>query len=143
MMIYTHLAAAVAAGLYLFGLYHESWLFILVCAAAALLPDIDSTKSFVGRRTKVLGWIFRHRRFFHSGLFFFAVAGLAYVVSPWAGAAVGAGVLSHLVLDGLTPGGVMLFYPFSKWKIAGPIRSNSIGEIGIFCALGVLILVRI
>ncbi len=86
----------------------------------AALPDIDHPKSHLGRRfrftSKVVNKAFGHRTFTHSLLFCF---GVFYLLMQWnLSIAVGAfsGILSHILLDMLTPfsEGVALLYPIKK-----------------------------
>ena len=85
-----------------------------------LLPDIDHPKSFTGRMILPLSDIIKeavgHRTLTHSLLFAF-IAGLIFsVYNIGFGAGVCIGILSHIILDLLTPKttGVAFLYPFHK-----------------------------
>lgn len=94
------------------------WLGVIVAAGfGSLLPDIDHPRSVLS------GWLpgagllrlgTRHRGLTHSVIPLMVVA-LAVLVSTMPGKAVNfaimAGMISHLILDMLTPEGVQLFYP--------------------------------
>lgn len=99
---------------------------------AALLPDIDSPKSFLGSRVPVAPSAIRmtmgHRGPLHS----LAAAGAIYVLVQWYLPRVLAGLIpglnhwiflgytSHLLLDMLTPEGVPLLWPV-KGRLSVPL----------------------
>lgn len=90
-----------------------------VCAASALIADIDSPHSFVGRKapgvSHALSATLKHRGALHSLLAALAVFMVSSHLFDFATArAVFWGYISHLMLDGLTEGGVPLFYPLKK-----------------------------
>lgn len=92
---------------------------------AALLPDIDSPHSKLGRTVRplsdVLNFALGHRGFLHSllgAVVVLAAAALTALFWLPSGAvwgllvpAAALGYLSHLFLDALTPGGVPLLWP--------------------------------
>ncbi|WP_427910126.1 metal-dependent hydrolase [Pelotomaculum schinkii] len=102
---------------------------------AALLPDIDSPKSFLGSRVPLAPSAIRmtlgHRGPLHS----LAAAGAVYVLFQWylpqvlTGLSLGLnywifwGYASHLLLDMLTPEGVPLLWPV-QGRLAVPIAST-------------------
>jgi len=57
------------------------------------------------------------------------------------GIGLGVGYASHLVLDTLTIKGVMLFYPFTRKRITGPIETGSISEGLLFVLLFIILLI--
>lgn len=99
---------------------------------AALLPDIDSPKSFLGSRVPVAPSVIRmtlgHRGPLHS----LVAAGAVYALVQWYLPQVLAGLIpglnhwifwgytSHLLLDMLTPEGVPLLWPV-KGRLAVPL----------------------
>jgi len=124
-------------------------------AIGSLLPDIDHTKSKISNKnvgtsitSHIVSIFFKHRGFLHTPVFlailFVAVYALAGMLSAldvlpeaiahelpvfYLTAAVTLGALSHLILDSLTPGGIMWLWPVSKKRISfAPIRTNSIAE---------------
>jgi len=132
MMFKTHLLFGLFVSLLLFSHFDlNPLIFILVLVFCSILPDIDHSKSWIGRRFKIISWIinfiFGHRKLIHS--LFFALA-LSLVIKiffnnyyiPFA-----FGYLSHLFLDGLTKQGIYLFYPL-KFRIRGFIKTNGIIE---------------
>ena len=78
---------------------------ILVCAGA-VLPDIDTGASFLGKKFKFISKLLEHRTFTHSLLFCLISA----LVSPY----LFLGVFSHIVMDMCTPKGVQLFFPLGN-----------------------------
>ncbi len=96
-------------------------IFITISAFfGSALPDIDHPKSHLGRRFRIISRViskaFGHRTFTHSLLFCF---GMGYLLCQWnisVGIGAFAGIMSHILLDMLTPfsKGVALFYPIKK-----------------------------
>ncbi len=101
-------------------------------AVAAVLPDIDSGASIVGRvfppLTRAIERRFGHRTLTHSILVVLCIA-LLSLVPLLAGIDVFAciilGYASHPILDTCTPNGVRLFYPFSWVRCVFPFDGNS------------------
>jgi len=103
----------------------------LLVAAGALVPDLDSASTYVG---KLLPFIarrverrFGHRTFTHS-LLFTAILALALLPlvaldkDPYL--CLLAGCLSHMFLDTMTVTGVCLLYPFSSRRCVFPMDVN-------------------
>lgn len=90
---------------------------ITLAVISSLLPDICHAQSKIGRRFKLISFIVRklfgHRTFTHSILFMAIITGLLYFIqSPiYYLVTIIFGLLSHVILDMLTPRGVKLFYP--------------------------------
>lgn len=88
----------------------------------SLLPDIDHPKSFIGNKIPILPTILYstvgHRTITHS-LLFASVMGIlvATFINLWLGIGLTIGILSHIILDMLTPSGVAYLYPFNKKKL--------------------------
>lgn len=109
---------------------------------AALLPDIDSPHSRLGRIVRpvsdVLNFALGHRGFLHSlwGMAFL-VAIAVFTATFWVESALVwcfvlpvavLGYLSHLFLDALTPGGVPLLWP-RRGNVSLPlVRTGSLLE---------------
>ncbi|HLP79212.1 MAG TPA: metal-dependent hydrolase [Acidobacteriota bacterium] len=118
----THLFLGLAVGL---AIYHVHW-FVFLVVLGALLPDLDSPRSMLGR----FFWVFNsgvtHRGFLHSLWFLLLFLCIMYYMGymtyffP-----VMIGIVSHLLLDILTPAGVSLFYPIS-FKLRGVSRTGGI-----------------
>lgn len=105
--------------------------YIAVCAAVSILPDIDTTKSAIGKMFYPVAWLiyqkFGHRTITHSLLFFalvwtvmFALGRLGVVQDANYLKIVLFALLGHYVFDMITVSGVPLFYPFLKWSCVIP-----------------------
>jgi len=115
----THFLAGAVVGSFF------SWPSLLAAAAGALVPDIDSADSTLGKMIKPISFLIEktvgHRTFFHS----IGAAALAYVLGvnlfqPDCVLAFALGYASHIILDIFNPAGVELFWPF-PCKIALPL----------------------
>ena len=105
--------------------------YIAVCVFFSLLPDIDTTKSWIGKMFYPVAWLiyhkFGHRTITHSALFFFAVWLLLFslvqfsiIPDPNCVKIALYSILGHYVFDMITVSGVPLFYPFLKWSCVIP-----------------------
>jgi inner membrane protein len=124
MMFLTHLAVGLVAALFFSDSFTLGALVALLLGT--LLPDIDSTRSFLGSKVPVFGWVFRHRGLFHS-LPLMAV--LAYITYAIAGKIIAIsfsiGFVLHLALDSLTREGTTPFFPF-EFRIRGPFGTGGL-----------------
>jgi inner membrane protein len=128
MMFWTHLVVSLLVALVTFPLLSiDTPLYLVIFLFAALFPDIDSASSFIGKRVKVVGWLFRHRGVFHSIWIPLAVGILVWSVDHRIAIAFMLGYLTHLAIDMLTYEGVMPFFPFHL-RPHGFIRTNSLAE---------------
>lgn len=94
----------------------------------SILPDIDTSKSFLGRFVKPIGWFSRHRGFFHSIFPAIGISVLAYFYSKEVAIAAFLGYMSHLFLDALNHQGIAFFYPIMKFRIRGIFKSGSLAD---------------
>ncbi len=109
------------------------WL-MAAAALGATLPDIDHTRSLIGRLflplSRFLNRRYGHRTLTHSltGLFLFSLASgiieQAYGQSQRMTVIASIAFFSHLVLDMMTLQGVVLFYPFFKNPCVLPGQAN-------------------
>jgi membrane-bound metal-dependent hydrolase YbcI (DUF457 family) len=94
---------------------------VVAAVAGALLPDQDLMRPW--------SWWLAHRGPAHTpwlALFVTTAVGLLVGPAHWPLALlVGYGVLTHLVLDSLTPMGVMWGWPVTRRRWRGPIRTGS------------------
>jgi inner membrane protein len=123
----------------------DVFLFVLL---GSILPDIDSKGSIINRWSGIIGtfavFVSKHRGLFHSLLFFLLISGIigfGWNMSYALGLLVG--YAAHMIGDGVTPMGVQLFYPFSSFKIRGPIRVGGILESGVVVVLVVVIVEKL
>jgi inner membrane protein len=122
----THFLGGVVAGLLVAGTSNSATALLCAGAAgiAALLPDLDTPQSELGRHLKLISIptraIFHHRGALHSLLAACALAVLFFMVIQHHQfydlcfevlASTVAGYLSHLVLDSFNPEGVRWLWP--------------------------------
>ncbi|WP_160693448.1 metal-dependent hydrolase [Clostridium sp. C2-6-12] len=116
----------------------------------SLLPDIDHRNSYIGRKvktaSKAINKLAGHRKLFHAPLVYLLLysIGLGMIKDNLLLMGINGlflGILSHLILDSFTIGGLPWFYPLSKkrFSLAG-IKTNSKLE-DILC--GILICLNI
>lgn len=124
---------------------------LLCCWAGSILPDIDHTKSLIGKvfypLSRSINRKFGHRTLTHSIMFIVACGFLSYYLTPHLWVVFTLGLFSHLVFDMMTLQGVPLLYPFKKNPFVLPgnpearMRSgNSIHELlamSVFITLGI------
>jgi len=143
-MFRTHLVFSFLIGLLIISSFdiQNKTIFIIILLIASVLPDIDSYKSKIGKKVKPLSFLINiflgHRGIFHSVFLLILISLLIMLASYEITIAFFVGYLSHLILDSLTPEGVMFFYPFSKKKTKGFIRTGSLVENILFVLLLVL-----
>lgn len=102
----------------------ERWQNVIVLIFFALLPDIDHTKSIIGKLFYPLAkWLsvrFGHRTVTHSIFFAILATSLLKIVSFYFGFSADYYLIawfsigSHFILDMITIEGIPLFYPFAK-----------------------------
>lgn len=119
----THLAAGATVGLCV-GAITPGLDPITAMAAAgfsALLPDIDTPTSKLGRRTGpvsgLIGFLFGHRGLFHAPALYLTIYCILFFAFPphrLIFLCALTGVMSHLLLDALNPMGIPLIWPVSS-----------------------------
>ena len=87
----------------------------------ALLPDIDHPRSYLGSKIPIIPSLLYstvgHRTLTHS-IFFAVFIGILFSLIDYSfGFGVFIGIISHILLDMLTPQGVSYLYPFYKKRI--------------------------
>lgn len=133
MMFKTHIVIALLISLLIFPLFSlNKGIFLLIFIFAALFPDIDSSTSFVGKRIKLIGWLFKHRGIFHSFFMAILLSGLIYFYNKTYALVFFLGYITHLITDMLNYSGIALFSPLSSFKIKGFMKVNGIAEKIIF-----------
>ncbi len=104
----------------LFNIQITFLLYAIILVISSLLPDIDCATAKLGKRIKIISYVFEHRGIFHSIwpliVMFFLIFNQANEFMVSVIIAVMVGYTSHLLLDMLTPQGIRLLYP-SKLKI--------------------------
>ena len=133
MMFKTHVVIALLISLLIFPFFSlNKGIFLIIFLFGALFPDIDTPTSFIGKRLKIIGWLFKHRGIFHSLFMALLLSGLIFVYDKTYGVVFFLGYMTHLIIDMLNYSGIALFYPISSFKIKGFMKSNGIGEKIIF-----------
>ena len=145
MMFKTHMAFGLLIGLILVNIIKIPYqlIFVFLVAVFSSLPDIDHPKSRLGRKLFFLSWpinlVFKHRGFFHS---IFPPIALFLILSSFGliffGLAIAVGYLAHLVGDSITKEGINFLYPFTSFRIRGPIRTGQISEVFIYFIIIIL-----
>lgn len=119
----THVTGGILAGVLLSSYFtgsdiNSQAVFIACSGAGALLPDIDSIHSKLGRVfmpiSATIQLIFGHRGIFHTLLLPVVLLGFCKLFLPiYSGYYIPlfVGYISHLILDMLTPEGVPLLWP--------------------------------
>lgn len=138
MTVYNHVAGGIVftgsfCSLFNINIF-ENKTSIAVCIIACILPDIDHTKSILGKMFFPLSkWLSRkygHRTITHSltafiplcllfsffEKFYFNTSNLTMIFTF--------GYLSHLILDMITLQGIPLFYPFTRNPCVIPANPN-------------------
>jgi inner membrane protein len=130
MLFRTHFVVALFLFLMVYRYFSNIFLFGLFLLFATLFVDIDSSKSKMGKIIffRPLQLIFSHRGIFHSLVFGVFVSSLIFVFNSSAGFGFLLGYLLHLFLDCFSLSGVRLFWPFSRKKIKGFVKTGGIFE---------------
>ena len=145
MMFKTHLAFSFLVAMLFIQIVPVAYpfLFVPLVTLFGSLPDIDTTKSKIGRKLWFLSMpisvIFKHRGFFHSifpALLLFV--GLRFLGFPFLALAVAVGYCAHLLGDALTVEGVNFLHPISTFEMRGFMRTGSIVESIVFVGIIVL-----
>jgi len=146
MLYNTHLVLGIAFFLvlkdYIVG--GNTVLFLLMVLLGSVLPDLDQPRSKISFWSGFIGVIVnafsKHRGFLHSLPFFFVISFMVgYFWNPVYGLGLFVGCCAHLLGDVITPQGVKMFYPFSDFRLRGPMRVGSAIETSILIGLGLLI----
>ena len=109
-------------------------IFLGGAAIGSLLPDIDHKNSYIGKKTRVVSKTINklagHRKLFHAPLFYLFLYSLKSGTEFQSFPSIildglFLGILSHLILDSFTIGGLPWFYPLSKKRFSlAKIKTN-------------------
>jgi inner membrane protein len=153
----THMIGGVAAATIVYHSYindpnlelYQLIYFYMASTIGSILPDICHPKSLVGRKTKIfsrtIGQAFGHRTITHSWIFLLAAYWLSNFI-PFTNGLLQlgliSGIVSHFILDALTPKGIQFFYPVPvKVRIPGiQIKVGSGAEGAVSIGLVILIM---
>lgn len=146
MLFYTHLLIGILLYLIAQPYFHggNKWLFLAILLLGSLLPDIDEQNSKINRQSgflgTIIGFLTKHRGIFHS--VFLAILLFLLITAFWSNYYAWAmliGYLGHLLGDALTPMGIQVFYPLSRFKLKGPIKTGGILELFLLAGMTFLI----
>ncbi|OOM77387.1 inner membrane protein YdjM [Clostridium puniceum] len=136
----THINGGILVGLYVtIQMTNKSLMstgmFLTTAFVGSLLPDIDHKNSYIGKKvktaSKAINKFAGHRKLFHAPLFYLFLYSIVLGMVTNNLLLIGLnglflGILSHLVLDSFTVGGLPWFYPLSKKKFSlSKIKTNS------------------
>jgi inner membrane protein len=143
----THILFAFLVAIHLKDYFNADIWFVILVFLGSLLPDLDESKSFIGRRVFLVPWLskllFGHRGIYRSLLFGTIVGFLVGLFAGYAhGVAIFVGYVSHLLLDGLTEEGVVLVWPL-KWRLKGWIKVGGLLEKALFIVILLFVLVKV
>lgn len=151
----THINGGILAGLYItLQMSNVSIVSKGILLAGTLVgsvfPDIDHKNSYIGKKAKTVSKAINkfagHRKLFHAPLMYLllysiSIGMITHKLLIVLVQGLFLGVLSHLILDSFTIGGLPWFYPLSKKKFSlAKIKTNSKLE-DIIC--GILICINI
>jgi len=125
---------------------------IITCLIASILPDIDHTKSLIGKLFYPISkWIatnYGHRTITHSFIFFFFFSISFFIIENSIlttfkySLIFSFALFSHLILDMITISGVPLFYPFSKNPCVIPANPDLRIRTGNLKSEGIILLIE-
>ena len=133
-MYYTHVLFSIFASFIAIDYFNikNKFIFLLIALFFSLLPDIDESRSKIGRKNKLIsktiGFIFGHRGIFHTIYIPLVLFVLLNLINFEIAFACLIGYFSHLLLDAMTKNGIRPFYPLFNTKIRGFFKTNSIIE---------------
>ena len=130
MLFRTHIAIAIFFILLFLSKIEHKITFVLVLFVAAIIPDIDTRFSKVGKKKifRLLQFFVKHRGLFHSFIFLAFITLMLVLFLPIVSLPFFLGYSSHLMLDSFTIEGIYPFYPFKK-RIFGSIKTGGKNEI--------------
>jgi inner membrane protein len=110
------------------------WLFLVAFVVAGTLPDIDTTKSRIGKRYRktsmVANFLFGHRGLLHTIYPAMTLFAIFYMLElSLIAFAFLLGYVNHLVLDMFTREGIHVFYPLSKFHVRGFFKTGGFFEV--------------
>lgn len=157
----THINGGALVGLYISSQIPKSHIlsagiFLGGTLIGSILPDIDHKNSYIGKKTKgvskAINKFAGHRKLFHAPLFYLllysmSIGAILQKLLFVSVTGIFCGVLSHLVLDSFTIGGLPWFYPLTKKRFSlGKIKTSSkVEEIvcGILICINIIMLLDI
>lgn len=110
----------------------------------SVLPDIDESKSWIGRRVPIISstikTLFGHRSITHSGVILALMVAFMFHFSHEFLLGLFLGITLHIIADFFSVAGIPLLYPFSKKRSQiGLYRTGTWSEMIIFIGSSVFI----
>lgn len=135
-MYKTHLAIGAFLAFLFLPSVNYKLLFLPVVLICSLLPDIDSTQSYLGKYWvfRPLQWTIKHREFLHSLTFCIIITAVFAFYFPIIAFSFFLGYWGHLMADAITIEGIRPFWP-GKERIEGKIKTGGKIEKIIFYTL--------
>lgn len=129
----THLAIGLCIVLYFLPHVNNKLLFIPVLLISSLLPDLDSSFSFLGKRyfARPIQMLSSHRGMLHSYSFCIAISLLFAIFYPILALPFFLGYSFHLLADSFTIQGIKPFWPL-RYNSSGNVRVGGRIEYAIF-----------
>lgn len=145
----THVLIALFFALCFIDYATNKFLFITIALFASLIPDIDSSNSYLGKNKIFLPLqlFTKHRGFFHSFILLLLILFISLFLIPFWDNDFFLGFIlgfsSHLIADALTIQGIAFFNPFISKKIKGFIKTGGFFELILFLIFLILDLLLI
>lgn len=145
MLFQTHLLFSLILSIYFKEVFNLSLVFVLIAVISSSLPDIDTTRSWIGRRLKIISYMlelaFKHRTLTHS-IWPILLFGFIFYLNNMKIITFGllVGYSSHLLLDSFTIQGIQPLYPV-RYKIKGIFKTGGIFEKIIFYSMVILTII--
>ena len=141
-MFKTHLAVSLFVLLLLLPKY-GGWAFIVFFLLGTIMPDIDTSTSFIGKRFRAFGWLFLHRGIFHTIWMPLLLSLIIMFADREVAGAFALGYGLHLLLDSFNHAGIRPFHPLSKTRIKGIFKTGGVFEKILFisCLIASVVLI--
>lgn len=150
MMYKSHLTVSACVAIPVLSVFNEITVVSLAgVALGSLLPDIDTPKSYIGRRLYPIAYIlnkqFEHRGLIHSLIPVVALAILGLLFHSIFLATMALGFLLHLVEDGFSLSGIRWLQPIKKknYKLPYDWMKYRTGGTKEYIILGIAVLILI
>jgi len=141
----THLLFAILFGIVYFEHFYApnqktAIIFSVGLLIGYLLPDIDEPKSTLSQKIPIIPSIIslftKHRGIFHTLWIPILFYGASFIFPlPFFFTGLAIGYVSHLTADMLTVSGIRPFYPLTRLKIKGRVKTGSFLEKILFLAI--------
>ena len=133
MLTRTHLAITLFFVLIFLNSFQDKISFVVIALISALIPDIDSKFSRLGKQKifRILQFFIKHRGIFHSFTFLIIITLFFVLFYPIVAFPLFLGYGLHLFADSFTRRGIRPFYPL-KNKFSGIVLVGGFTDISLF-----------